>query len=77
MLDRLAANGVRTILVESPDRFARDLTVQLIGHDFPLGVDLIPTTSPDFSPRTRQQQYLSAKCSAPLPNSRKRHWSPS
>jgi hypothetical protein len=50
MLDRIAANGVRTILVESLDRFARDLTVQLTGHDFlkSLGVDLIPTTAPDF-----------------------------
>ena len=50
MLDRIAGNGVRTILVESPDRFARDLTVQLAGHDFlkSLGVTLIPTTSPDF-----------------------------
>jgi DNA invertase Pin-like site-specific DNA recombinase len=50
MLDRIAANGVRMILVESPDRFARDLTVQLTGHDFlkSLGVDLIPTTAPDF-----------------------------
>ena len=28
MLDRIAGNGVRTILVESPDRFARDLIVQ-------------------------------------------------
>jgi DNA invertase Pin-like site-specific DNA recombinase len=34
MLDRIAGNGVRTILVESPDRFARDLTVQLTGHDY-------------------------------------------
>lgn len=50
MLARIAANGVRTILVESPDRFARDLTVQLTGHDFlkGLGVTLIPTTAPDF-----------------------------
>jgi hypothetical protein len=54
MLDRIAANGVRTILVESPDRFARDLTVQLIGHDFLLGVDQIPTTAPDFSPFARR-----------------------
>ena len=28
MLDRIAGNGVRMILVESPDRFARDLAVQ-------------------------------------------------
>jgi hypothetical protein len=45
MLDRIAANGVRTIL-ESPDHFARDLTVQFTGHDFLIGVDLIPTTAP-------------------------------
>ena len=31
MLDRIAGNGVRTIIVESPDRFARDLAVQLAG----------------------------------------------
>jgi DNA invertase Pin-like site-specific DNA recombinase len=50
MLDRIAANGVRTIIVESPDRFARDLTVQLTGHDFlkGLGISLIPATAPDF-----------------------------
>jgi len=50
MLDRIAGNGVRTIVVESPDRFARDLTVQLTGHDFlkSLEVELIPATAPDF-----------------------------
>ncbi|AWL96253.1 recombinase family protein [Bradyrhizobium ottawaense] len=50
MLDRIAGNGVRTILVESPDRFARDLAVQLAGHDHlrSLGITLIPASSPDF-----------------------------
>ena len=50
MLDRIAHNGVRTIIIESPDRFARDLAVQLAGHDFlrNLGVTLIPATAPDF-----------------------------
>jgi DNA invertase Pin-like site-specific DNA recombinase len=50
MLDRIAANGVRSILIESPDRFARDLAVQLAGHDFlrKQGVALIPTTAPDY-----------------------------
>ena len=50
MLDRIAGNGVRCIIVESPDRFARDLAVQLAGHDFlkKLGVALIPATAPDF-----------------------------
>jgi DNA invertase Pin-like site-specific DNA recombinase len=33
MLQRLAADGAKTIIVESPDRFARDLAVQLAGHD--------------------------------------------
>ncbi len=50
MLDRIAGNGVRTIIVESPDRFARDLAVQLAGHDYlrSLGVALIPASAPDF-----------------------------
>lgn len=50
MLDRIASNGVRTILIESPDRFARDLAVQLAGHDYlrNLGVSLIPASAPDF-----------------------------
>jgi DNA invertase Pin-like site-specific DNA recombinase len=50
MLDRIAGNGVRTIIVESPDRFARDLTVQLAGHDYlkKLGITLIPASAPDF-----------------------------
>lgn len=50
MLDRIAGNGVRTIIVESPDRFARDLIVQLTGHDYlkKLGVVLIPASAPDY-----------------------------
>jgi DNA invertase Pin-like site-specific DNA recombinase len=38
------------ILVESPDRFARDLTVQLTGHDLlkTQGIDLIPASAPDY-----------------------------
>jgi hypothetical protein len=50
MMDRIAGNGVRTILVESPDRFARDLAVQLAGHSFlkGMGVALVPATAPDY-----------------------------
>jgi len=50
MLERIAGNGVRTIIVESPDRFARDLAVQLAGHDYlkNLGVALVPASAPDF-----------------------------
>ncbi|MEC9267578.1 MAG: recombinase family protein [Pseudomonadota bacterium] len=45
----IAENEPDAILVESPDRFARDLTVQLVGHDMlkGLGIDLIPTSAPD------------------------------
>jgi DNA invertase Pin-like site-specific DNA recombinase len=43
-------DGVRTILIESPDRFARDLAVQLAGHDHlkRLGVALVPTSAPGY-----------------------------
>jgi DNA invertase Pin-like site-specific DNA recombinase len=45
-----SGNVRRVILVESPDRFARDLAVQLAGHDYlrSLGVELIPASAPDF-----------------------------
>lgn len=50
MLNRVVSNGAKTILVESPDRFARDLAVQLAGHDMlkAQGIALIPATAPDF-----------------------------
>jgi DNA invertase Pin-like site-specific DNA recombinase len=50
MLQRLASNGAKTIVVECPDRFARDLAVQLAGHDMlrSLGISIIPASAPDF-----------------------------
>ena len=50
MLQRLATDGAKTIIVESPDRFARDLAVQLAGHDMlkGLGIAIIPASAPDF-----------------------------
>ncbi len=44
------SNGARTIIVESPDRFARDLMVQLAGHDMlkAKGVTLIAASAPTF-----------------------------
>ena len=49
MLERIAANGVRTIIVETANRFARDLIVQETGHKRlrALGIDLIAADSPD------------------------------
>jgi hypothetical protein len=32
MLERIEGNGVRTIIVETASRFARDLMVQEVGH---------------------------------------------
>ena len=50
MLSRVVTNGAKTILIESPDRFARDLAVQLAGHDQLKagGIMLIAATAPDF-----------------------------
>jgi DNA invertase Pin-like site-specific DNA recombinase len=50
MLQHLPANGAKTIIVESRDRFARDLAVQLAGHDMlkSLGLSIIPASAPDF-----------------------------
>ena len=49
LLQRITSNGVRTILVETANRFARDLMVQEIGwrrlQD--LGVELIAVDSPN------------------------------
>jgi DNA invertase Pin-like site-specific DNA recombinase len=48
MLERLMSNGARTIIVESPDRFARDLMVQLAGHDLlkAKGIYLVAASAP-------------------------------
>jgi DNA invertase Pin-like site-specific DNA recombinase len=49
MLGYLRGNGARTILVESASRFARDLAVQITGHDLlkAEGFDLVPVDAPD------------------------------
>lgn len=49
MLERIAGNGVRTIIVETANRFSRDLIVQETGHRFLTreGITLIASDSPD------------------------------
>ncbi|CAN7468813.1 recombinase family protein [Mesorhizobium sp. LjNodule214] len=49
MLERLLSNGVRTILVETASRFARDLVVQETGYEMlrSRGIDLIAFDSPE------------------------------
>jgi DNA invertase Pin-like site-specific DNA recombinase len=49
MLAYIAGNGARTVLVENASRFARDLAVQIAGHDLlkARGITLIPVDAPD------------------------------
>ena len=49
MLERLLSNGVRTIVVETANRFARDLIVQEVGYAMlkERGIKLIAADSPD------------------------------
>jgi DNA invertase Pin-like site-specific DNA recombinase len=59
MLERIEGNGVRTIIVETASRFARDLMVQEVGHAKlrERGIDLIaadnPTSFLDETPTAR------------------------
>ncbi len=66
------SNGAKTVIIESPDRFARDLMVQLAGHDMlkAKGISLIAASAPThFIPRPPSR---CAKSSATSPNSRRR-----
>jgi DNA invertase Pin-like site-specific DNA recombinase len=49
MMERIAANGVRTIIVETANRFARDLIVQETGYTMlkERGIELIAADKPD------------------------------
>jgi DNA invertase Pin-like site-specific DNA recombinase len=59
MLKRIEANGVRTIIVETASRFARDLMVQEVGHAKlrERGIDLIAADNPgSFMSAGRRRQ---------------------
>jgi DNA invertase Pin-like site-specific DNA recombinase len=49
MLQTIAGNGVRTIIVETASRFARDLMVQEVGYTRlrELGIELVAADSPN------------------------------
>lgn len=49
MMERLLSNGVRTIIVETASRFARDLMVQEVGYQMlkDRGIELIAADKPD------------------------------
>lgn len=50
LLQYITGNGARIVLTETASRFARDLAVQIAGHDLlkERGIDLIPVDAPDF-----------------------------
>jgi DNA invertase Pin-like site-specific DNA recombinase len=49
MLSYMLGNGARTVLVENASRFARDLAVQIAGHDMlkSRGISLVPVDAPN------------------------------
>jgi hypothetical protein len=49
MMERIAGNGARTIIVETANRFARDLIVQETGYALlkDQGIELIAADKPD------------------------------
>lgn len=49
LLSYVTGNGARIILVENASRFARDLAVQIAGHDLlkDRGIELVPVDAPD------------------------------
>ena len=57
MMEAIAANGCRTIIVETASRFARDLMVQEVGHAMlkERGIELVAADSPDRSLMTRRR----------------------
>lgn len=50
LLSYITGNGASIVLTENASRFARDLAVQIAGHDLlkARGIDLIPVDAPDF-----------------------------
>ncbi len=49
LLERIVTNGVGVVLIEDATRFARDLMVQIVGHQKlkDLGVELVPANAPE------------------------------
>ena len=66
LLERIRGNGVRTIIVETANRFARDLIVQATGHRMlkAQGIEIIAADSPGASSKTRRRRRWSARSSA-------------
>src|SRR5918993_1732342 len=78
MMERIASNGVRTILVETANRFARDLIVQETGFVMlkERGIELIAADSPtsflDDTPTAKLIRQVLGAVAESLANSRQR-----
>ena len=71
MLERLLSNGVRTIVVETANRFARDLMVQEVGYAMlkERGIELIADRQARRLPRRHADSCADpsgARCSIPV-----------
>ena len=71
MLERIESNGVRTIIVETANRFARDLMVQEVGYARlrERGINLIAADSPNAFQDDTPTAKLVRQVSARLPSS--------
>jgi DNA invertase Pin-like site-specific DNA recombinase len=68
MLEHIAGNGARTIIVETANRFARDLIVQETGHRMlkDKGIEIIAADSPTaFVDDTPRRRPSCARCLVP------------
>src|SRR5215217_6520925 len=77
IMERIASDGVRVIIVETANRFARDLIVQETGFAMlqEQGVELIAADSPTPSSTRRRPPTSFARSSARCLNSRRPWWS--
>ena len=79
MLTAIAGNGVRVIIVETANRFARDLIVQEVGFRQlrDAGIELIAAIAPTALLRTPRPRLCFDRYSGPSHSLRKRRWLPS
>jgi DNA invertase Pin-like site-specific DNA recombinase len=65
--------GPKVVLVENASRFARDLIVQLTGHEMmkKASIELIPVDAPDFFTHPTPTAEMAARSSGQLASSRR------
>lgn len=79
LLDRMESNGVRTVIVEDPSRFARDLVTQELGilALIKRGVRVLTANGQDLTDSSDPfRKMMRQIAGAHLPSTRKLAWSP-